>query len=258
MNPTPSPPRRRWRYGMVAVLVAVCLVAIFSVIALVLDGGLLLEERRRAQAAADAAALAAATELFMNYLQQHGVDTGPAAARALAAAANNGYTNDGTDSIVTVHIPPHSGDHVGQPGYAEVIIQSNHPRFFSLLLGSGRIPIRARAVAHGRNEAFAAGILVLDLTRRASLNSHGNGTVTVTGASVIVNSSDPSAANAAGANARLIAPGGFYINGTYSGSTGPVGSECQFQGPVHTGVPPTADHTIARVVVQTTPGGPCK
>lgn len=59
-----QPKKRR---GTVAVIVALSLVAVLSVVALALDGGILYEDRRDIQAAADAAALAAADDLFNNY-----------------------------------------------------------------------------------------------------------------------------------------------------------------------------------------------
>src|SRR5262245_44788465 len=52
--------KKATRSGTVAVHLAVCLVAILSVLAFSLDGGILLAQRRQIQAAADASALAAA------------------------------------------------------------------------------------------------------------------------------------------------------------------------------------------------------
>ncbi|HZT79695.1 MAG TPA: pilus assembly protein TadG-related protein, partial [Gemmataceae bacterium] len=93
-------PRGR-RRGAVAVLVAVCLTVLMGVVALSIDGGLLLQERRRAQATADAAALAAADDLFKNYNTNLGKDpSGSAAASARTVAKANGYSNDGTTSVV--------------------------------------------------------------------------------------------------------------------------------------------------------------
>ena len=138
------------RRGNVLVLVAVCLPVMLAIAALALDGGLLLTERRHAQAVADAAARAAACDLYQNFYANWGTDPkGTAAASALLTAAANGYSNDGTASLVTVNIPPQSGDHAGQKGYAEVLVQFNQNRMFSSIFGSGTIPISARAVARG-------------------------------------------------------------------------------------------------------------
>src|SRR5215467_13096080 len=114
---------QRPRRGTVAVLAALCLVGVLSFAALSLDGALLHQDRRSAQAAADSAAMAAAGNLFLNWRSNKGADAAGAAANdALAAAAANGFSNDGVNSTVTVNIPPLSGDHVGQAGYVEVII----------------------------------------------------------------------------------------------------------------------------------------
>src|SRR5439155_15692932 len=95
------------RTGAIAVLVAVCLIVLLAFVAISVDGGGLLEERRQAQATADAAALAAAEDLFLNYPKNKGLDTGGnAVTKALAIAAANGFSNDGTKSIVTVRSSP--------------------------------------------------------------------------------------------------------------------------------------------------------
>src|SRR6516165_9374197 len=114
------------RRGAVAVLVTVCLAVLFGVVAISLDGGLLLDQRRHVQAAADAAALAAADDLYLHWQANRGNDLGLTATRAAKDnAAANGYSDDGTSSIVTVNIPPLSGNFTAQAGYVEVIIQFN-------------------------------------------------------------------------------------------------------------------------------------
>src|SRR5437879_5147187 len=101
---------KRIRKGMVAVFVALCLVAIVSITAIVIDGGMLLQERRHGQATADAAALAAALQLWLGEPANGGLDgDGSAKKSALAVADDNGYANDGKTSNVTINIPPQSG-----------------------------------------------------------------------------------------------------------------------------------------------------
>src|SRR5439155_14685414 len=85
---------------------------------------------------------------------------------ALAAAAKNGYANDGSaatkaagTSTVVVNIPPQSGIYTGKDGYAEVIVTYYQARGFSNLFGSGAVPIVARAVAIGMPVAAQVGIL---------------------------------------------------------------------------------------------------
>jgi len=235
------------RRGMIAVLVLLCLAVLLGVAAIALDGGMALTERRRAQDVADAAALAAASDLFAHYQTNLGQDVnGTAAASALSIAKANGYSNDGTRSIVTVRVspaPPVQGDPTItdssgnlKPGYAEVTVQYNEPRFFSGLWGQGTIPIRARAVARGTWSVVVDGILVLDPSSSGALTATGNGTFTVAGASVVVNSSDPSGATATG-GATMTAPA-FFFAGTPGSSTSGGG---QFNGTMQSGATPTPD-----------------
>ena len=182
---------QRPRRGTVAVLAALCLIGMLGFAALSLDGALLQQDRRAAQAAADSAALAAAGNLFANWRTNKGQDpAGTAANEALAAAAANGFTNDGVNSTVTVNIPPLSGDHVGQAGYAEVIVQQYQRRAFSAIWGSNAVTVKARAVARGLWSPVNNGIIVLDPTSSGSLTSNGGSSVT-TNAKVIVDSNSP-------------------------------------------------------------------
>src|SRR5262245_27550974 len=135
--------RRPLRKGAIVVLVACCLSIILAFVAIAIDGGGLLEQRRKAQATADAAALAAAEDLFRNYPQFKGLDgTGSAVSRALAIADANGFSNDGTTSIVEVRVSPQvyaGGPKAGSviaKGYVEVGVQYNQPRYFSAIIGS--------------------------------------------------------------------------------------------------------------------------
>ena len=110
--------RKSTRRGAIVVIVAFCLTLLLVCAAISLDGGGLLEQRRKAQATADAAALAAAESVFRNYPTDHGQDPGNLAdARGHAIAAANGFADDGTDTIVTVHVSPEKymgGPHKGE------------------------------------------------------------------------------------------------------------------------------------------------
>lgn len=230
------------RTGAVIVLVAVSLVVLLSIVALALDGGGLLDRRRSVQSTADAAAVAAATELFRNYPTYKGLDgNGAAKSRALAIAAANGYNNDGTNSVVQIRTSPETfsgGAKVGQPipkGFVEVTVLHNQARYFSAVLGSDTLPVRARAVARGLWEPNKVGIHVLDLYDKASLVATGDGLVELTGeASVIVNSNHAEAGVSNGGT--LIAPT-FEI----AGGTSTSGTSGGFFGEVNTGVPPQPD-----------------
>jgi hypothetical protein len=243
-----APGRRR---GTVTVLVALCLTALIGVLAIAFDGGDLQMEKRHAQATADSAAMAAASVLYENYPQYTGADTpGTAKTAALTEASKNGYTNDGTTSDVTVNIPPASGIYKGTAGYAEVLVTFYQQRSFSTIFGSGAIPVRARAVARGAWVAPNAGVLVLDYTGKGTLNDQGNGAATETGAPIIVNSNNASAALDTG-NGTMKAPefditGGYTVSGGGSMITSPIANN------ILTGVHPTPD-PLAYLPVPTAP-----
>jgi hypothetical protein len=211
----------RRRRGKVVVLVALCLIPMLGIGAIALDGGGLLDERRHAQAVADAAALAAAADLFERYPVNQGVDiSGSAAKSAQTVAAAQGYSNDGTTSVVTVNIPPLSGIFTGQKGYAEVIVTYYKQRGFSAIFGSGSLPVKARAVARGRYEAAAVGIMCLNPHMADAFYGSADGSLNVTGgASVIVNSDstgNPAARLSANGNVVDASPGKIYVTGKWA------------------------------------------
>src|SRR4051812_45451500 len=120
------------RRGKVVVVVALALSGLIGYTAIALEGGLMMDNKRRAQSAADTAALAAATTLYRNFQADLGKDkSGQANSAALNTAKLEGFTNDGKTSVVTVHIPPTTGDHANKAGYAEVIIEYYQRRYFS-------------------------------------------------------------------------------------------------------------------------------
>jgi hypothetical protein len=207
-----------------------------GIVAIVIDGGLLLDQRRRCQAAADAAALAAAEQLFADWNADAGKDPKDTAqAAGLANAAANGFSNDGSTSVVTVNCPPKSGLFVDTPGYAEVIIQFNQSRGFSGVFGSGNLPVRARAVARALWAPFNNGVIVLHPTAANALFANGNGNTFVRNANIIVDSNNSMAASTAG-NAVISDVGkAIYITGTNPGYSG------TFNGTVLTGQPPVPD-----------------
>jgi hypothetical protein len=202
-------------------IVAILLAILLGFAAIALDGGVMVDRRRHVRATADAAALAAATDLYQNYRTNAGTDPGgTAAASALAVAKANGYTNDGTQSTVTVNIPPTSGDHVGQAGYVEVIIQYNQTRYFSTVYGSSTIAVRGRAVARGIWSPFKDGIMVLDPSVASALTAGGGGGFTLNNANVIVDSNNSTSVSNNSTGATLsVANGAFYLSGGISNNT---------------------------------------
>jgi hypothetical protein len=228
------------RRGTVAVLVALVVTALFGYVAISTDGGVLLAQHQRTQSAADAAAMAAASVLYQHYPDNNGTDpNGLAAQTALDEAANYGLNNDGVSSVVTVNIPPASGPYQGLAGYVEVIIHYNQARFFSNVLGTGTLPVSARAVARGAWTVPNDGVIVLNYSGKGTLSDQGNGAFTEIGAPVIVNSNNASAAMDTG-NGILKAPefditGGYSISGSGQMLTSPVANN------ILTGIHPTPD-----------------
>src|SRR5262245_15584173 len=217
------------RRGISLILVVVSLVSIFGVLALSLEGGMLLTERRNAQATADAAAFAAASDLYYNYFTYSGVDVpGTARAAAFRTAGYNGYMNDGTETVVTVNIPPLSGDSVGKPGYAEVICEFYQTRAFSSIFGTDRIPVRARAVAVGMPKPGDFGILVLDPAMKDAFSVGGGAVVEVDNVPIIVDSTNIEGSIANGGSGAIADH--FYLVGNYATPGGGY-----FTGPMPTG-----------------------
>jgi hypothetical protein len=212
--------RNQPRRGVVAIFVAISLVALLGMTAVSVDGGLLYLRLRDSRATADASAMAAACILYKNYPTDNGTDPKNEAQKAaLAVAAQNGFSNDGVESTVTVNIPPSSGPYQGLAGYVEVLVQYNVPRGFSRVFGGGTIPVRARAVARGAWIYPNAGVLILDYSSKASLNTQGNGAFTEIGGPVIINSNNPSAVVTTG-NAQMTSPTYLVTGGVKLGGNG--------------------------------------
>jgi hypothetical protein len=226
---------RSTRRGHIAIMVAMSIVAIVSTIAVSLDGGAIMSERRHAQNAADAAALAGACDLYYNFWLYSGYDTpGTARTAAFAGAAQSGYTNDGTTTVVTINIPPTSGYYIGRPGYVEAIVQYNETRGFSSLFDNGTVPISARAVALGMPIAGDVGILVLDQSSKNAFNAGGGGTLNVTTTPIIVNSAN-SLGSTVNGGTLVVAPE-YDLTGGYGEIGGGV-----FNGTFNLNRPPTED-----------------
>jgi Flp pilus assembly protein TadG len=224
--------RRNRRRGVTLAYFVLCLTALLGVMAVSLDGGVLLAERRHAQVTADAAALAAAADLFKNYPTNNGADpSSTAKTSAKTTAAANGYT--ASNSTVTVRRSgekylggPHAGTTV-PAGYVEVTVTYNQGRFFSSLWSSSTISVSARAVARGQWVASSPAILVLAPTGSGTLNTNGNGDITVSratgttsGGNIIVDSNSSSAITLSGKNAIVTDPDGILVSGPAPGYSG--------------------------------------
>lgn len=240
------------RDGTVVVVAAVSMIAILSVVALSLDGGVLMEKRRQIQSASDAAALAGCDDLYENWYRNkqyntyYGLDnpSHTAVTAAKNAAKENGYEDGVNGCVVTVNIPPLSGDHTGSGpsgrGHVEVIVSYSQKRFFSKLFGSADVPIGARAVARGNRSSIQQAILVLNPTQKDAFNAGGNGSITVTGSPIQVNSTNAEGMvdNGGGSSGSITDTIGFNLGGSPGwGVTGGA----TITGPKNANSPPIPD-----------------
>ncbi|MDY3554903.1 pilus assembly protein TadG-related protein [Gemmata sp. JC717] len=216
------------RAGAVLMKVAICLPVLLGVLALNLDGGRLYDERRRSQATADAAALAAGADLYANYWTNQGADpAGAARAAAEQVAVANGYPA----SAVTVSIPPTSGAYAGQPGHAEVRIDTTLAATFGRAITGDAMGVAARAVARG--EPAKIGIVLLNPSASGAFKNTAAAFALIN-KPLVVNSTSPTAIQSSGllvlSLSKVYATGGVAVS-----SLLPVGV------PVRTGVRPTPD-----------------
>lgn len=217
------------RRGMVMVWMALCLAAIIGIVAIGLDGGRIRQERRQAQSTADASALAAAAQLYAN------ADVAAARAAALKIAAANDHPNDGQTSIVTVHIPPQSGDFVGKAGFAQVIVERRMSASFSAIFGFQTLTIQARATARGvpaSIDAAVRGLWTLHLKGQHGFDYEADANTTVAGP-VMVNSDHKSAYHVS--RGGVIQADSHAVVGLIDAPPGAL------IGPIKTGIAPFAD-----------------
>jgi hypothetical protein len=213
LSSTTETPRDR---GQILVIFGLSLFTIIVVAALAFDTGLMLLERRDEQNASDAASLAAARHLpeDPNCISSPSLANCPRAhAAALALGTANGYT-DGVDSEdVFVHIPPQSGLFQGQPGFVEVIIQSNRPSIFGGIIGTFGWEVSARAVAAnqpGLDLPFS--MLTLDPSSCAALKVTGSGVVESAGTVQVNSSCAPNALDVGGLGVLTVTAEGATCN----------------------------------------------
>lgn len=146
--------QRAQRHGKALVFVVLTLPAVFGILGLIFDGGLLVSDSRSLQHVADAAATAAAMEIRLG----KGANVAIATANTYVADQNN-YP----DAAVAVNIPPTTGPFAGNANYVEVILNEQYRSRWIHLLGSDRQQnISARAVAGIEDSTTDTALMVLD------------------------------------------------------------------------------------------------
>lgn len=232
--------------GQAIVLLMLVLVGLLAVAGLAVDGGLVYYGQRTAQNAADNAALAGALALCTG---------GSVNSTAFASAANNGFDNDGVTNTVMVNNPPSQGPNIGNAEYVEVIITSTQEAGFSQIVFSGTLQSTVRSVGHCAPSSgppfLGDGIVTLDPDDACAFNATGNGSISVNGGSIFVNSNNFSGAMCGTGNAAIYAEDSIDIVGGWK-TTG----NANITPAPNTGVSPTVD-PLASLAPPPKPGGTC-
>lgn len=235
--------------GQMMIMTSLFTMALFGLLALSTDVGMLFRAKRNLQTAADAAATAAALDYYYN------ASVTTATSAATAAASANGVTA-GSGTTVTVNCPPASGPNVGDgltcKGYFEVILGQQNPTFFMKLFKFNSMTVSARAVA-GTPGASQGCVYVLDPTASDAMDLQGSFDVSVNHCGVIIDSNSSSALYFGGAGGTLTAASVSVVGGD-SGQTGdstptpvtstaPSNDPINISGPVPPGGCTTTDST---------------
>jgi len=249
--------RSRSDSGQAIILIALAMVGLLGFTALAVDGGHLMFLRRDTQNAADAALLAGTMALC----------TGEAdvVTPAKAAAASNGFDDDGVTNNVTINSPPTSdpsAPYYNDPEYLEAIVNANMKGNFVQLVYNGPLEVTSRGVGHC-TPGSGGGIVPTDFAlwamacgnKKDALKINGSGTITVQGAGVHVDSADNQAAFRNGnASLTLDADQETTVVGNYH-STGGHGTFTP--APPTTGATPICSDPLGSVSPPDDPGGAC-
>ena len=176
--------------GQALIVIALAIVGITGIVALAVDGGNVFSDRRKAQNAVDAAALASA---YARIKGENVVDA------VMAAAAENGYNNDGITNVVSLYTPPQDGPHAGDVEYMQVIITSHVNMFFARVIGRSEVINTVEATARTKAaeiKPLLNGAAVASLAPQSDCYNnkafwvHGEATLDITGGGVFVNSNN--------------------------------------------------------------------
>lgn len=176
------------------ILIVFSIIGLVGASALAIDGTRAFIDSRRADAAASAAALTGALTR---------IEGGNWRAAALAAAAANGYDNNGITNTVELNTPPLSGPYAGDSEYIEVILTSRMQTYFGVVVGVPTITSVAQVVSQSKpselGEMFPGYALVSlaprsECERRRGFWIHTEATLSLVGGGLFVNSDNPDCA----------------------------------------------------------------
>lgn len=187
-------PSTRRERGQAMILIVFGIIGLIGAAALAVDGTNAFIDSRRADTAASAAALTAALTR---------IEGGDWRAAALAAAAANGYDNNGVSNTVELNTPPLEGPYAGNSEYIEVILASHLRTYFGVVVGIPTVTSVARAIAQSKpsemGEMFP-GYALVSLAPKSkcevhrAFSIHSEATINLYGGGIFVNSNNPNCA----------------------------------------------------------------
>jgi len=169
--------------GSYAIMVALLLPVLLGVAGLGTEAGLWYMDHRWMQSAADSAAYSGATS------RRSG---SPLFAEAAGVTAQYGFTNGAGGVVVNVNRPPTTGNYTSNAGAVEVSIEKPLDRSVSALFGSGKVSIRARAVAVPGGDGLGC-VLALNGVASGAGTAQGSTIVNLKGCGLYDNSNNASA-----------------------------------------------------------------
>jgi Flp pilus assembly protein TadG len=131
---------RRGESGQAIVLMALVAVFLIGMLGLAIDGGGMYFLWRDAQNASDAAVMAG------TYARCTKGNSAQVVKAGLAAAALNGFDNNGTTNTVAIYNPPIDGAGVGNLNYIQVNITAKKPSYFIQVVYKNPLQVTTRAV----------------------------------------------------------------------------------------------------------------
>ena len=180
--------------GQAMIIIVFAIVGIIGAAALAIDGTNAFIDSRRAETAASAAALTGALTR---------IEGGNWRAAALAAAAANGYDNNGVTNTVELNTPPLEGPYAGDSEYIEVVLTSRLRTYFGVVVGIPTITSVARVISQSKPSEMGAmfpGYALVSLAPESqcehhrAFSIHSEATINLYGGGIFVNSDNPDCA----------------------------------------------------------------
>ena len=183
---------RRDESGSYLVITAILLPVLTGLVGLGTDYGWWLLTRQKMQNAADAAVYSAAVAMTNG--------GGNATTQAQGVASVLGFPNGSNGVVVSVNSPPTSGSHTGTTGAIEVVIQQPQARFFSAVMSSQSLTVKARAVAIPGSNGTGC-VVALNKSVSGAITVQGTANIALTGCALYDDSTNSSALTLGGSSA---------------------------------------------------------